>query len=87
VNRILDAILLPIGEGNRVLAQISAGKIDELISHTYNGDHEKMKLAINNVGSVLQCLQNELGRLTVHPMQGCSRNAAIPPVSGRFAGS
>ena len=28
----LDAILLPIGEGNRILAQISAGKIDELIA-------------------------------------------------------
>ena len=49
VNLILDAILLPIGEGNRVLAQISAGKIDELIAQTYSGDHEKMKLAVNNV--------------------------------------
>ena len=35
VNTMLDAILLPIGEGNRVLAQISAGKIDELITQTY----------------------------------------------------
>jgi len=43
VNTMLDAILLPIGEGNRVLAQISAGKIDELITQTYSGDHEKMK--------------------------------------------
>ena len=30
----LDAILLPIGEGNRILAQISNGKIDELIAQT-----------------------------------------------------
>ena len=64
VNRILDAILLPIGEGNRVLAQISSGKIDESISQTYNGDHEKMKQAINNVAAVLQGLQKELGSLT-----------------------
>jgi len=35
--------LLPIGEGNRILAQISNGKIDELIAQTYKGDHEKMK--------------------------------------------
>ncbi len=48
----LDAILLPIGEGNRILAQISSGKIDELIAQTYKGDHEKMKLAINNVAIV-----------------------------------
>ena len=63
VNAMLDAILLPIGEGNRILAQISTGKIDELISHTYKGDHEKMKLAVNNVGTVVQTLQKELARL------------------------
>ena len=58
----LDAILLPIGEGNRVLAQISAGKIDELIAQTYKGDHERMKQAVNNVAVVLQGLQKELNR-------------------------
>ena len=62
--RMLDAILLPIGEGNRILAQISNGKIDELIAQTYKGDHEKMKQAINNVAAVLQGLQKELARLT-----------------------
>jgi methyl-accepting chemotaxis protein len=64
VNTMLDAILLPIGEGNRILAQVSNGKIDELISQTYKGDHEKMKQAINNVAQVLQGLQKELGRLS-----------------------
>ena len=54
VNTMLDAILLPIGEGNRILAQISNGKIDELIAQTYKGDHEKMKQAVNNVAIVLQ---------------------------------
>ena len=63
INDMLDAILLPIGEGNRILAQISTGKIDELIAHTYKGDHEKMKLAVNNVGTVLQTLQKEMARL------------------------
>ena len=63
VNEMLDAILLPIGEGNRILAQISAGKIDELITQNYKGDHEKMKLAVNNVAQVLQGLQRELARL------------------------
>jgi methyl-accepting chemotaxis protein len=64
VNSMLDAILLPIGEGNRILAQISSGKIDELIAQTYKGDHEKMKQAVNNVGTVLQALQKELVHLT-----------------------
>jgi methyl-accepting chemotaxis protein len=64
VNTMLDAILLPIGEGNRILAQISNGKIDELIAQTYKGDHEKMKVAVNNVAQVLQDLHKELARLT-----------------------
>jgi methyl-accepting chemotaxis protein len=70
VNMILDAILLPIGEGNRVLAQISAGKVDELITRTYSGDHEKMKQAVNNVAIVLQSLQKETGRLTEASREG-----------------
>ena len=63
VNQMLDAILLPIGEGNRILSQISAGKIDELITQNYKGDHEKMKVAVNNVAVVVQKLRDELGRL------------------------
>ena len=70
INEMLDAILLPIGEGNRILAQISTGKIDELIAQTYRGDHEKMKLAVNNVALVLQGLQKELGRLTEASREG-----------------
>jgi methyl-accepting chemotaxis protein len=70
VNEMLDAILLPIGEGNRILAQISGGKIDELIAQTYKGDHEKMKLAVNNMAVVLQGLQKELGRLTEASREG-----------------
>ena len=70
VNQMLDAILLPIGEGNRILAQISNGKIDEVIAQTYKGDHEKMKLAVNNIAAVVQSLQKELGRLTDASKEG-----------------
>src|ERR1035438_7926512 len=70
INDMLDAILLPIGEGNRILAQISNGKIDELIAQTYKGDHEKMKQAVNNVGTVVQSLQKELMRLTDASKEG-----------------
>jgi len=70
VNTMLDAILLPIGEGNRILSQISAGKIDELIAQTYKGDHEKMKIAVNNVAIVVQSLQKELGRLIEASKEG-----------------
>jgi methyl-accepting chemotaxis protein len=70
VNEMLDAILLPIGEGNRVLAQISNGKIDELITQAYQGDHEKMKVAVNNVAVVVQALEKEMGRLTEASKEG-----------------
>ena len=70
VNTMLDAILLPIGEGNRILAQISNGKIDELIAQTYKGDHEKMKQAVNNIAIVVQNLQKEMSRLTDASKEG-----------------
>ena len=70
VNQMLDAILLPIGEGNRILAQVSAGKIDELIAQTYRGDHENMKQAVNTVATTLQGLQKELQRLTLASTEG-----------------
>ena len=86
VNEMLDAILLPIGEGNRVLAQISGGKIDELITQTYKGDHEKMKLAVNNVAIVTQALQKELGRLIEASKEGQLSDRGKPEqFQGAFA--
>jgi len=87
VNEMLDAILLPIGEGNRILAQISNGKIDEVIAQTYKGDHEKMKVAVNNVAVVLQGLQKELGRLTEASHQGLLSERGKPEqFQGAYAG-
>ena len=78
--------LLPIGEGNRVLAQISAGKIDELIVQTYKGDHEKMKLAVNNVALVTQGLQQEMARLTEASKEGqLSERGKPQQFQGAFA--
>ena len=86
VNHMLDAILLPIGEGNRVLAQISNGKIDELIAQTYKGDHEKMKQAVNTVATVLQGVQKELARLTVASRDGqLSERGKPEQFKGAFA--
>jgi len=45
----LDAILLPIGEGNRVLRQIRGGDLREKVEVECHGDHQKMKEAINGV--------------------------------------
>jgi methyl-accepting chemotaxis protein len=87
VNEMLDAILLPIGEGNRILGQISSGKIDELITQSYRGDHEKMKVAVNNVALVLQGLQKEMGRLTVASHEGqLSERGKTGDFEGAYAG-
>ena len=69
----------PIGEGNRILAQISDGKIDELIAQTYKGDHEKMKLAVNNVATVAAgpAEGTDAARRTL-PRRGNSPSAASP---------
>ncbi|MGA3020005.1 MAG: methyl-accepting chemotaxis protein, partial [Bryobacteraceae bacterium] len=49
VNEMLDAILLPIGEGNRVLGLVRGGNLREKVEIACKGDHEKMKQAINGV--------------------------------------
>jgi len=84
INEMLDAILVPIGEGNRILAQISSGKIDELIAQTYKGDHEKMKQAINNIAVALQKLQAEMLRMSDFAKQGQLSERAKPD---QFKGS
>jgi methyl-accepting chemotaxis protein len=70
INRMLDAILLPIGEGNRILSQIAVGKVDELIAKTYDGDHENMKQSVNNIALTMQRFQAELSKLIDYSKQG-----------------
>jgi methyl-accepting chemotaxis protein len=87
VNSMLDAILLPIADGNRILAQISNGKIDELIAQNYKGDHEKMKIAVNTVGTVLQNLDHCLAELTEAAQAGRLRERGkAEQFQGAYAG-
>jgi len=70
INDMLDGILLPIGEVERMLGQISTGKIDEPITQTYKGDHEKMKIAANKVAEVLLMLEKMMTRLSNATKEG-----------------
>jgi hypothetical protein len=54
----------------RVLAQAGAGMVEELITQTYVGSHEAMKLAVDNIAVALQGLQTEMARLTAAPYEG-----------------
>jgi methyl-accepting chemotaxis protein len=56
VNEMLDAILLPIAEGNRVLRLICGGDLRQKVEIPCRGDHEEMKNAVNGVHSWLSDL-------------------------------
>ena len=49
INGMLDAIILPIAEGNRVLELVSTGDLRQYVTIDCEGDHEKMKDAINTL--------------------------------------
>jgi len=49
INGMLDAILLPIAEGNRVLNLVSTGSLLERVEIDCEGDHRRMKDAINTL--------------------------------------
>ncbi len=56
INEMLDAILLPIGEGNRILRQISGGNLKQRVEIECKGDHQRMKEAVNGVHGWLKDL-------------------------------
>ena len=47
INSMLDAIILPIAEGNRVLKSVSVGDLTQRVEIECEGDHRRMKDAIN----------------------------------------
>lgn len=63
INHLLDAILLPIAEGNRVLRQIRGGNLRERVEIECKGDHQKMKDAINGVHDWLKGLVEYVTRI------------------------
>ncbi|WP_409050119.1 methyl-accepting chemotaxis protein [Agrobacterium vitis] len=72
INGMLDAIILPISEGNRVLRQVSFGDLTQHVDIECEGDHASMKNAINNMVDNLRNTatiadQIASGDLTVEP--------------------
>jgi methyl-accepting chemotaxis protein len=49
INGMLDAILVPIAEGNRVLGKVAIGDLTEAVNIDCEGDHQKMKHAVNSL--------------------------------------
>ncbi len=63
INQLLDAVLLPIEEGNRVLRQIRGGNLRERMEIECKGDHQKMKEAVNGVHGWLNELVDYVTRI------------------------
>ncbi|OYU36438.1 MAG: chemotaxis protein [Novosphingobium sp. PASSN1] len=54
INGMLDAIILPIEEGNRVLRLVCVGNLQETVDIQCHGDHQRMRDAINALVASLQ---------------------------------
>lgn len=63
INSMLDAILLPVQEGNRVLSKISGGDLSETFDMVLQGDHKLMQNAVNSVQSWLRGLINYVTKI------------------------
>jgi len=56
MNQMLDSILIPIQEGNRVLKLISTGDITERVELDLRGEHKEMQNAVNAVQAWLETM-------------------------------
>jgi methyl-accepting chemotaxis protein len=63
VNEMLDAILLPIQEGNRVLKLISRGDITQRVELDLQGEHREMQNAVNGVQFWLESMVETIKRI------------------------
>lgn len=75
INGMLDAILDPISEGNRVLALASTGNLKEKVQIDCHGDHQKMKDAINSLVENLRTFAMNVGDASEHVAQGSNQLA------------
>ena len=56
INEMLDGILIPVQESNRVLIQLSGGNIKERVNLKLQGEHKDMQNAVNGVQEWLSSL-------------------------------
>ncbi|MEH3122387.1 MAG: methyl-accepting chemotaxis protein [Sphingomonas phyllosphaerae] len=70
INGMLDAILLPIAEGNRVLGLVSGGDLTQRVEIACEGDHERMKAAINTLVDNLSKFAGEVAAASAQVAAG-----------------
>ena len=75
INGMLDAILLPIEEGNRVLGEVSTGSLVEQVEIACEGDHQNMKNSINALIANLRTFAGNVGVAAGQVAQGSNQMA------------
>jgi methyl-accepting chemotaxis protein len=63
VNEILDAVLLPINDGVRILSQLAVGNLREKVEIACKGDHANFKDAVNGVHATLSTVVEFITKL------------------------
>jgi len=63
INSMLDAIVTPVNEANRVLGLIRNGNLRETVTIECQGDHQAMKDAVNGVHDWLKNLVNYITKI------------------------
>jgi len=76
INGMLDAILLPIAEGNRVLDLVSEGSLVERVEIECHGDHQKMKTSVNQLVDNLRAFASNVGHAADRVAAGSNQMAS-----------
>nr|WP_255574026.1 methyl-accepting chemotaxis protein [Erythrobacter sp. SCSIO 43205] len=75
INGMLDAIIDPIAEGNRVLTLASNGNLKEKVEIDCQGDHQKMRDAINSLIDNLRNFATNVSNASANVAQGSNQLA------------
>ncbi len=76
INGMLDATLLPIEEGNRILAKLGAGDLGERVEIECRGDHKNMRDAINAMVDNLRAFASNVSHAATEVAEGSTEMAA-----------
>ena len=76
INGMLDATLLPIEEGNRILGKLGAGDLGERVEIECRGDHKNMRDAINAMVDNLRAFAGNVNQAASEVAEGSTQMAA-----------
>jgi methyl-accepting chemotaxis protein len=86
INEMLNGILHPFRDMNRVLQKIAKGDMSAGIDHVYSGEHEKIRQAVNGVAEVTKEVHKEISLMVEAAKRGDLANRGRPELfTGEYA--